>query len=72
MIRFARGYPGCLQRCNTKDGLRIDLKVAKGYVYFNMSRVYGCPTQAEYRQVLAGAGVVGESPSIRLEIGPRH
>ena len=48
MVKIARDYPGCVQRHNTKNGLRVDLKVEDGYVFFNMSRKDGYPTLDEY------------------------
>ena len=65
MVMVARRYPGCVQRHNTKDGLRVDLKVEDGYVFFNMSRKDGYPKLYEYMLAVKG------TPE-NMEIGPKR
>jgi hypothetical protein len=69
MLKIARGYPGCVQRHNSKDGLRVHLKVEDGWVFFNMSRLDDYPTQDEYLLAVQGVLADNELASLRVAVG---
>ena len=71
MLKIARGYPGCVQRHNSKDGLRVHLKVEDGWVFFNMSRLDDYPTQDEYLLALQGVLADNELASLQVLVGER-
>ena len=72
MLKIARGYPGCVQRHNSKDGLRVHLKVEDGWVFFNILRLDEYPTQDEYLLALQGVLADSELASLQVLVGDRR
>ena len=72
MLKIARGYPGCVQRYNSKDGLRVHLKVEDGWVFFNMSRLDDYPTRDEYLLAVCDILDITDLASVRVMEGDRR
>ena len=71
MVKIARGYPGCVQSHNSKDGLRVHLKVEDGYIFFNMSRKDDFPTRDEYMLAVQGVRADNDLASLRVLVWER-
>jgi hypothetical protein len=69
MVVVARRFPGCVQRHNSKNGLRVDLMVEDGWVILSLSRKDGNPPIDELLLAATGALETNEFDTIRIKSG---